>query len=57
MSKQQTASFTVELSDRNRADFATLSGDFNPLHTDSAHAEKTVYGKCVLHGAFSAGLI
>ena len=57
MSAPRTASFTVALSDRNRADFADLSGDFNPLHTDSAHAAKTVYGKCVLHGALSAGLV
>ena len=37
--------------------FAKLSGDWNPLHTDEAHAGDTPYGRPVLHGAFAAGLI
>ena len=37
--------------------YAELSGDWNPLHTDSAYAGTSVYGRQVLHGAFSAGLI
>jgi 3-hydroxybutyryl-CoA dehydratase len=45
----------VTLDDCQR--FAQLSGDWNPLHTDPAHAVASVYGRQVLHGAFSAGLI
>jgi NAD(P)-dependent dehydrogenase (short-subunit alcohol dehydrogenase family) len=37
--------------------FAELSGDWNPLHTDPAHASRTRFGRPVLHGAFSAGLL
>ena len=45
----------VTLDDCQR--FAQLSGDWNPLHTDPAHAAASIYGRQVLHGAFSAGLI
>ena len=31
--------------------FAGLSGDFNPMHTNAAFAEKTPFGKRVAHGA------
>lgn len=51
-----TATFSVELTDSNRAEFASLSGDFNPLHTDELYAKSSNFGHCVLHGAFSAGL-
>ena len=45
----------VTLDDCQR--FAQLSGDWNPLHTDPVHASASVYGRQVLHGAFSSGLI
>ncbi len=31
--------------------FAGLSGDFNPMHTDAAYAAKTMFGQRVAHGA------
>lgn len=52
-----TASFEVEVSAASALDFATLSGDWNPLHTDAAHAATTPYRRPVLHGAYSAGLV
>ena len=30
--------------------FARLSGDFNPLHVDPAHARRTQFGQTVVHG-------
>ncbi len=30
--------------------FAGVSGDFNPLHTDELHARKTPFGQRVAHG-------
>jgi 3-hydroxybutyryl-CoA dehydratase len=52
----KTASFVVQITDKDRIDFANLSGDFNPLHIDDKYASYTEFDKCVLHGAFSAGL-
>ncbi len=31
--------------------FAGLSGDFNPLHTNAAHAAETMFGQRAAHGA------
>jgi 3-hydroxybutyryl-CoA dehydratase len=51
------ASFDVEVGADAATAFANLSGDWNPLHTDAEYARQTAYGRTVLHGAFSAGLI
>src|SRR5438132_14183351 len=51
------ASFDVEVTPDSAIEFAKLSGDWNPLHTDPAHAAATAYRRPVLHGAFSAGLV
>lgn len=51
------ARFTVEVTDKDRSEFANLSGDFNPLHVDDGYVKSTDFKKCVLHGAFSAGII
>jgi acyl dehydratase/NADP-dependent 3-hydroxy acid dehydrogenase YdfG len=51
------ASFEVEVTPADAIAFAGLSGDWNPLHTDPAHAAATAYKMPVLHGAFSAGLL
>jgi acyl dehydratase/NAD(P)-dependent dehydrogenase (short-subunit alcohol dehydrogenase family) len=53
----KSASFRVEVSQADADAFAKLSGDWNPLHTDAEHARRTIYGRRVLHGAFSASLI
>jgi 3-oxoacyl-[acyl-carrier protein] reductase len=36
--------------------FATLSGDSNRLHIDSAYASSTNFGAPIVHGAFQVGL-
>lgn len=37
--------------------FATLTGDFNPLHMDDAYAQRTQFHKPVVHGMLSASFI
>ncbi len=37
-------------------DFARVIGDFNPIHTDPAYAEKTIFKGRIAHGALSIGL-
>lgn len=39
-------SFTQEQVDS----FAALSGDNNPIHLDQAYAEKSIFGRRILHG-------
>jgi len=51
------ASFQVDVTAESALQFAALSGDWNPLHTDPAHASRTAYRRPVLHGAYSAGLV
>ena len=53
----ETARFSVEVTDKDRLDFSNLSGDFNPMHVDAGYAKKTNFKKCILHGAFSAGIL
>ena len=49
--------FEVEVSDKDRELFASLSGDFNPLHVDLDYSRQTNYGQPIMHGAFHAGLL
>ncbi len=37
--------------------FAQLSGDHNSLHVDREYAEKTMFGKRIVHGMFLGSLI
>jgi len=50
------AKFTSEISNNDRLKYAEISGDYNPMHVDDAYASKTEFKKCILHGAYSAGL-
>lgn len=36
--------------------FAMLSGDWNPIHTDEEFAKSTYYGKRVVHGLFGLSM-
>ena len=37
--------------------FAELSGDYNPLHFDEAFASKTKFGRLVVQGGLTTGLL
>lgn len=37
--------------------FATLTGDYNPLHVDADFAKRTLFGKQVVHGMLTASFI
>jgi len=52
-----SASFEVDVAPETMTAFAELSGDWNPLHTDASYASRTSFGKPILHGAYSAGLL
>lgn len=52
-----SATYQVEVTQADAEAFAQLSGDWNPLHTNSGHASLTAFRQPVLHGAFSAGLV
>lgn len=49
--------FTKTITDRDVFRFADASGDYNPLHIDDAYAKCTVFGRRVVHGILTAGII
>lgn len=53
----QTASFAKTISESDVYQFAGICGDFNPVHVNSVEAEKSIFGKQVVHGMLGASLI
>jgi acyl dehydratase len=37
--------------------FAGVSGDFNPLHTDEVFAKDTIYGRRIAHGVLALSVV
>jgi len=50
-------SFTKTIADVDVFRFADASGDFNPLHIDAEYAEKSIFGRRIVHGILTAGII
>ena len=48
---------TVETSDELVRHFAKLTTDENPLHVNEEFAKNSMFGRRLVHGAFSSGLI
>lgn len=38
-------------------DFAQISGDFNPIHTDPEFAKNTIYGERIAHGLLGLSVV
>jgi 3-hydroxybutyryl-CoA dehydratase len=53
----QKASLTKTITKQDVLKFAEASGDVNPIHTDEAAAQKSVFGKPVAHGILALGLV
>ena len=53
----QRASRSLTLSAEHVRTFAELSGDFNPLHFDEAFAARTKFGRLVVQGGLTTGLL
>ncbi len=52
-----TASRTLKLTKDHVATFAELSGDYNPLHFDEQFASGTPFGRLVVQGGLTTGLL
>lgn len=46
----EEASFEVEITEDLMSQFAKMSGDVNPLHTDESFAKTTKFGRRVVYG-------
>ena len=53
----QTEEIERKITEKDIDDFAKLSGDDNPVHTNSDFAKKTIFKQKVAHGFLSASLI
>jgi len=53
----QTEEFQKKITEKDINEFAKLSGDDNPVHTNSDFAKKTIFKQKVAHGFLSASLI
>ncbi len=53
----QKARRSLTLTPDHVATFAKLTGDYNPLHFDPGFAAKTKFGKLVVQGGLTTGLL
>src|SRR4051812_19105640 len=53
----QRAERSLTLTTEHVATFARLTGDYNPLHFDEAFAAKTKFGRLVVQGGLTTGLL
>jgi len=52
-----SASLSKTFTESDVYTFAEISGDHNPLHVDAAFAASTRFGRQLVHGMLTAGLI
>ena len=53
----QRASRSLTLTAQHVRTFAELSGDYNPLHFDEGFAARTKFGRLVVQGGLTTGLV
>jgi len=53
----QRASRSLTLTADHVRTFAQISGDYNPLHFDEAFAARTTFGRLVVQGGLTTGLL
>ena len=53
----QRAERSLTLSAAHVKTFAELTGDYNPLHFDAAFASRTKFGRLVVQGGLTTGLL
>ena len=53
----QKASRTLTLTAEHVRTFAELTGDYNPLHFDEAFTSRTKFGRLVVQGGLTTGLL
>jgi len=53
----QKATRTLTLTETEVAAYARITGDYNPLHFDEGFARKTKFGRLVVHGGLTAGIL
>ena len=53
----QTATRTLTLTKQHVETFAALTGDYNPLHFDTDFVSRTKFGKLVVQGGLTTGLL
>ena len=53
----QKASRSLKLTEDHVSTFADMTGDYNPLHFDSEFVSRTKFGKLVVQGGLTTGLL
>lgn len=53
----ETATFAKTITEADLVLFAGLTGDFDPIHVNEAHAAATPFGRRIAHGALVMGLL
>ena len=53
----QKAQRSITLTSEHVRSFAKLSGDYNPLHFDEDFVKRTKFGKLVVQGGLTTGLL
>ena len=53
----QTATRSITLTEEHVRKFAEISGDYNPLHFDEEFAAGTKFGRLVVQGGLTTGLL